>query len=110
MSDITKQRTSGTICLLGTGLAVFCISKMIPYGLAGDSGKVKLWFVPAILLLAVSIASGVAYYFYGNRTKDKNIERLHTEADILARAGHKPAQPTPAYPEQDRPKESSKQN
>lgn len=82
---------------------------MLPYGLAGDVGKVKLWFVFAIILLAVSIACGLAYYFYGNRAKHKTIEHLHTEIDILTQAGRKPVHPTAAYSELDRPKESNKQ-
>lgn len=80
---------------------------MIPYGLAGDVSKVKLWFVPSIILLAASVACGIVYYFYlySNRVKDKNTERLRAEVNILTRVGHKPVRPTLTYPEQNQPKE-----
>ncbi len=64
MDNTTKQQISGIVCLVCAVCIVFCIATMIPYGLGGDVGKVKLYFVFMVLAFLISLPFGVAYYYY----------------------------------------------
>lgn len=69
MDNATKQQVSGVVCLLCAVCIVFCITAMIPYGLVGDIGKVKLYFVCMVLAFIISLPSGVAYYYYRSQVE-----------------------------------------
>lgn len=96
MSIAARQRITGSVCAFGAAAAAYCISRMIPYGLAGNAGKVKQWFILAIIAIAVSLPCGVAYYYYRSRTKEAvDLERTRVEVDILSRAAQRPAAEPP---------------
>jgi TRAP-type C4-dicarboxylate transport system permease large subunit len=63
---------------------------MIPYGLAGEAGKVKLYFGLMIPAFILGFVSAIAYYYYRGKSKYTSSERLSTEVHALAQAGRKP--------------------
>ena len=102
MTSATKQRLSGAVCVICAGAMVFFISRMIPYGLAGNTGKVKLYFAGVMVALVISLPSGVAYYYYrGNSKKDEDLERMRTEVAVLGRVGQNAAEAKPPVPRAD---------
>lgn len=108
MNSSTKQTIAGGVDVFCAIVMVFCISRMVPYGLSGDLGKAIGWIVLAVIAFIVSLSAGVAYYYYRGRKQDQGLERMHIEVDVLAHAGHKPDRPTSAYPELDQPKKDKK--
>lgn len=97
MSSTTKQRVSGILSLLSAIAIVYCISRMIPYGLSGEVGKVKLWFSLLVVALVIGLPSGVTYYFFQrNQTGDRELERQRIEMHTLAVMDQKSTTPTVA--------------
>lgn len=90
MSIAAKQNFSGVVCLVSAIFMMYCIWRMIPYGMAGEAGKVKLYFTLMIIAFIFSLASGLAYQYYRSKPNE-DVERIRAGVDILARAGHKPA-------------------
>ncbi len=110
MSSVAKQRIAGAISVFGAVGILFCISRMIPYGLGGDTGKVKLWFVLAIGALIISLPFAVAYYYYrAKASSGADIENQRIVMNILSRTGQKSAEPKSAFLELN-PKDKNSKN
>jgi hypothetical protein len=91
MSNSLKQNMYGALTVVGTVAMVVCIARMIPYGLAGEIGKVKPYFAGMMAGLLAGLPSAGAYYYYRtkNQQGDAQLDRLRTQVDILAHAGQK---------------------
>jgi hypothetical protein len=90
MSRIAKQRISGIACVFGAFFMVFCISRMIPYGLAGESHKAQMYFLLMIVAFAFCLTFGLAYYYYrSNANGDNELERMRIEVDALSHLAQK---------------------
>jgi hypothetical protein len=103
VSSSSKQNISGIICVLSAAFAVFCIARMIPYGLAGEAGKVKLYFFLMLPGLLISLPFGVAYYYSRSRASsaDEDLEHMRIEVGALS---HTAARDTEKAQKQDTPK------
>jgi hypothetical protein len=76
---------------------IFCIARMIPHGLAGNIGKVKVYFGGMMVAAVGGVASGFVYYYgRGMQNEDDDLQRLQAETEALAAAGRsvQPANPT----------------
>ncbi|HSW74934.1 MAG TPA: hypothetical protein VLG16_03620 [Candidatus Saccharimonadales bacterium] len=91
MSNSLKQNIYGTLTVLGAVAMVVCIAKMIPYGLAGEIGKVKPYFAGMMAGLLMGLPSAIAYYYYRdkNQQADAQLDHLKAQVDIFAHAGQK---------------------
>ena len=97
MSSTAKQRISGIVSLLSAIAIVYCISRMIPYGLSGEVAKVKVWFSLLVGALVVVLPSGIAYYFYQRNQKGNgDLERQRIEINTLATMDQKSRESTAA--------------
>jgi len=94
MTNVAKQNISGIICVGCAVLMVFCIARMIPYGIVGEVGKVKAYFAGMLVGLVFGLPSGVAYYYYRSRSSESGeLGRMRIETATLARTAQKPAAP-----------------
>lgn len=85
MNKNIKRHIAGVICAVCVLGIVFCILHMIPYALAGNESKAKLWFVLIAVLLCTGIPCGIAYYFYNNDShEDAELERMRSELETLS--------------------------
>ncbi len=102
MSIPAKRNLSGIICAASAFIMTACIGGMVPNGLAGEVGKVKLYFAGMMLAFVCSIVAGLAYHQYRHRADD-GAERMRAEAGILSQVGQKPASAPPKTPGQSQP-------
>lgn len=87
-----KQYTSGVISLLAIITGSWCISRMIPYGLAGDTAMAILWFVLMMCAVVAGCVAGVAYYYFRSRViADEETAGMRIAVQTLARSAEKPA-------------------
>jgi hypothetical protein len=89
MSVASKRNLSGIICLVCAVFMMFCIARMIPYGLVGEVDKVKFYFVLMIISFVFGLASDLAYDYYRGKVDESGLERMRAEVAILSRAGRK---------------------
>lgn len=89
MSNGAKRNLWGGALLLCAVVMAFCLWRMIPYGLAGEAGKVKSYFFVAMVAFVGGLVSGMAYRYHLS-DKDTELERMRAEVEILAQAGQKP--------------------
>ena len=86
MSIATKQHSAGVVSLLCAISMVFCISRMIPYALSDETGKLKLWFGLMVASLVISLPASIFYYYFrGKLRTSSNLDRLHVEVDTLSK-------------------------
>lgn len=94
MSVTAKQHIAGIISIFCAAAMVFSISRMMPYGLSGEIGKAKEWFVLLIIFLVIGIVSGIAYYYFrGKSFQDNVLDRMRIEVDTLSGLGQKRMEP-----------------
>lgn len=81
----SKQHVAGGASLLSAIAMVFCIYRMIPYGISGEVDKAKFWFMIMIISLVIGLPFVIAFYYFRNRLRASgNFERLNTEISTLA--------------------------
>lgn len=85
LSNRTKQYISGLASVLAVVAISSCIGQMIPYGLAGETGKVMFWFALMMGAVAVGCVTAIAYYYYRSRMiADQGLTRMRAEVNALA--------------------------
>jgi len=87
MSTALNRNIAGIACLIFAVSIMICIWRMIPYGLAGETGKIKLYFMLMTAAFIFSLASGLLYYYYRSKSEAENTGRIYTEVNTLSRVG-----------------------
>lgn len=89
MDPYSKQRRARIISIACLIFVVFCMSRMIPYGLNGEAGKVKLYFFLIMIAIIVAIPNAIAYQYYRDMEENEDIENMRTRINIISRIRRK---------------------
>lgn len=81
-----RRRLPGIVTVLAVVTASYCVYRMIPYGLAGDSGKVRFWFTIMMSVIVIGLVFGVMYSYFGARDEAVGINKQYSDLKTLARA------------------------
>lgn len=96
MSNGAKQHITNVIYSTGAIIMTAALALMVPPGLAGDYGRVKMYFGLMIFGLVCSVPAAIANNYYRARVEQdeaEEIERLKVETKTLANVAPKPPNP-----------------
>ena len=89
MGNSKKRNISRITLLVCIVVIAFCIVKMVPDGMAGNTSKVIGYFIPIIPAFLIGVVAGIAQYYYRDKSDYGASQRASAEVRALAEAGRK---------------------